>query len=98
MPHRMLGLTMLPPVSLPMEKPTRPAAVAAPGPALEPDAPSSRSHGFTVWPPNRESVASRRRCVWLERRTHLLREATDSRFGGQTVNPWLLEEGASGSR
>jgi hypothetical protein len=37
-PQRMLGLTMLPPVSLPMEKPIRPAAVAAPGPALDPDA------------------------------------------------------------
>jgi hypothetical protein len=29
---------MLPPASLTMEKPTNPAAVAAPGPALEPDA------------------------------------------------------------
>ena len=38
MPQRMLGLTMLPPVSLPTEKPTNPAAVAAPGPALDPDA------------------------------------------------------------
>src|SRR5689334_14787408 len=47
-PHRMLGLTMLPPVSLPIEKATRPAAVAAPGPALDPEAPSSSSHGFTV--------------------------------------------------
>ena len=27
-PQRMLGLTMLPPVSLPMENPTSPAAVA----------------------------------------------------------------------
>src|SRR3954463_10060396 len=49
-PHRMLGLTMLPPVSLPIEKATRPAAVAAPGPALEPDAPSSNNHGFIVCP------------------------------------------------
>src|SRR5436853_4518191 len=48
MPHRMLGLTMLPPVSLPIEKATSPAAVAAPGPALDPDAPSSSSHGFIV--------------------------------------------------
>src|SRR6478735_8787850 len=55
-PQRMLGLTMLPPVSLPTENPTRPAAVAAPGPALEPDAPSSSSHGFTVWPPNHISL------------------------------------------
>ena len=34
----MLGLTMLPSVSLPIENPTSPAAVAAPGPALDPDA------------------------------------------------------------
>src|SRR5690242_21761123 len=32
-PHRMLGLTMLAPVSLPIEDATSPAAVAAPGPA-----------------------------------------------------------------
>ncbi len=47
-PQRMLGLTMLPPVSLPMAKPTKPAAVAAPGPALEPEEPSSSSQGFMV--------------------------------------------------
>src|SRR6266446_1061643 len=58
MPQRMLGLTMLPPVSLPIEKPTSPAAVAAPGPALEPDAPSSSSHGFIVWPPNQMSLSA----------------------------------------
>ena len=58
MPQRMAGLTMLPPVSLPMEKPTSPAAVAAPGPALEPDAPSSSSHGFMVWPPNQMSLSA----------------------------------------
>src|SRR3954453_15445377 len=56
MPHRMVGLTMLPPVSLPIENPTRPAAVAEPGPALEPDEPSSSSHGFIVWPPNHMSL------------------------------------------
>src|SRR5215469_15172733 len=58
-PQRMLGATMLPPVSLPIEKATRPAAVAAPGPALEPDAPSSGSHGFMVWPPNQMSFNAR---------------------------------------
>src|SRR5580692_2955650 len=57
-PQRMLGLTMLPPVSLPIENPTSPAAVAAPGPALEPDAPSSSSHGFTVCPPNQISFSA----------------------------------------
>src|SRR6476469_10978096 len=57
-PQRMLGLTMLPPVSLPIEKATSPAAVAAPGPALDPDAPSSSSHGFIVWPPNQMSLSA----------------------------------------
>src|SRR3981081_1267557 len=57
-PHRMLGLTILPPVSLPIAKPTNPAAVAAPGPALEPDDPSSISHGFMVWPPNQISLSA----------------------------------------
>src|SRR5207249_10979263 len=57
-PQRSAGATMLPPVSLPIEKPTRPAAVAAPGPALEPDAPSSSSHGFMVCPPNQISFSA----------------------------------------
>src|SRR2546430_6769180 len=47
-PQRMLGLMMLPPVSLPIENPTSAAAVAAPGPALEPDDPSSNNQGFIV--------------------------------------------------
>src|ERR1051326_2634041 len=54
-PHRILGPIMLPPVSLPIENATSPAAVAAPGPALDPDEPSSRSHGFIVCPPNQMS-------------------------------------------
>src|SRR5262245_12959927 len=58
MPHRMLGPMMLPPVSLPSEKPTRPAAVAAPGPALEPEDPSSSNHGFIVCPPNQMSLSA----------------------------------------
>ena len=49
---------MLPPVSLPMAKPTSPAAVAAPGPALDPDEPSSSSHGFMVCPPNQMSFSA----------------------------------------
>src|SRR6478672_5340777 len=57
-PQRIAGETMLPPVSLPIEKATNPAAVAAPGPALEPDAPSSSSHGFIVWPPNQMSLSA----------------------------------------
>ena len=57
-PHRMLGATMLPPVSLPMANPTNAAATAAPGPALDPDAPSSSNHGFIVWPPNQMSLSA----------------------------------------
>src|SRR5580704_17050576 len=57
-PHRIDGLTMLPPVSLPIAKPTSPAAVADPGPALEPEEPSSSSHGFIVWPPNQISFSA----------------------------------------
>src|SRR2546429_3036477 len=57
-PQRIAGATMLPPVSLPMANPTNPADVAAPGPALEPDAPSSSSHGFMVCPPNQISLSA----------------------------------------
>src|SRR5580698_8004461 len=57
-PQRIDGLTMLPPVSLPIENPTSPDAVAAPGPALDPDDPSSGSHGFIVWPPNQLSFSA----------------------------------------
>ena len=57
-PQRIEGLMMLPCVSLPIAKPTSPAAVAAPGPALEPDEPSSSSHGFMVWPPNQISLSA----------------------------------------
>src|SRR5258707_15572995 len=55
----MEGLTMLPPVSEPMAKATRPAAVAAPGPALLPLEPSSMSQGFMVWPPNQMPLRAR---------------------------------------
>src|SRR5215470_8866956 len=37
-PQRIAGLTMLPPVSLPIENAARAAAVDSPGPALDPDA------------------------------------------------------------
>src|SRR3984957_11382803 len=57
-PQRIDGATMLPPVSLPIANPTKPAAVAAPGPALEPDDPSSSSHGFIVCPPNQISFSA----------------------------------------
>src|SRR5690349_5141280 len=57
-PQRIAGLTMLPPVSLPTENATSAAAVAAAGPALDPDAPSSKSQGFIVWPPNQISLSA----------------------------------------
>src|SRR5271154_5920312 len=58
-PQRTVGPMMLPPDSLPMAKPTSPAAVAAPGPALEPDDPSASSHGFFVCPPNQISLSAK---------------------------------------
>src|SRR5258708_3598355 len=53
-PQRMLGLTMLPPVSLPMANPTSPAAVAAPGPALrlQPDWSRSEEHTSELQSPD----------------------------------------------
>jgi len=56
---RMAGPMMLPPVSLAMAKVTQPAAVAAPGPALLPELPSSVSQGLLVWPPNQMSLRAR---------------------------------------
>src|SRR6478672_9237233 len=52
MPLRVDGAITEPPVSVPIEKPTRPAAVAAPGPADEPAASSFVFHGLRVIPPN----------------------------------------------
>src|SRR5215831_1986650 len=49
---------MEPPVSEPMENPTRPAAVADPGPADEPDASRSVFHGLRVRPPNHRAVTA----------------------------------------
>ena len=49
---------MEPCVSVPMEKPTQPAAVAEPGPADEPCEPIERSQGFFVWPPNQMSSSA----------------------------------------
>ena len=57
-PQRVDGETMLPSVSEPSANPTRPAAVAEPGPADEPDEPSSRFHGFLVCPPNQTSLSA----------------------------------------
>ena len=51
-PQRCDGEVMEPSVSVPMEKPQSPAAVADAEPALEPLAPSTRFQGFRVLPPN----------------------------------------------
>ena len=50
---------MDPQVSVPIENPTSPAAVAAPGPAEEPLEPCSVSQGFLVLPPNHTSPHAR---------------------------------------
>ena len=52
---RVQGETIEPRVSLPMAKPTRPAAVAAAEPAEEPLEPWSSFHGLRVVPPNQTS-------------------------------------------
>src|SRR4029078_2341897 len=57
-PQRLAGATILPPFSLPIANATSAAAVAAPGPALDPDAPSSSTHGFIVCPPNQMSLSA----------------------------------------
>src|SRR5216683_6759953 len=54
-PQRIEGSIIEPPVSVPTAKPTKPAAVAAAGPADEPPEPSPGSQGFLVWPPNQTS-------------------------------------------
>src|ERR1019366_3758134 len=46
------------PGAMTLTKPTNPAAVPEPGPALDPDEPSSSSHGFIVWPPNQMSFSA----------------------------------------
>ena len=90
-PQRIEGSMMLPSVSLPIEKPTSAAAVAAPGPALLPPDPSSRSHGFMVCPPNqtsfnasapRESFATRTApAAWSRATTAASASGTRFRYG-----------------
>src|SRR6516165_9649036 len=58
-PQARQGETMLPSVSLPMAKPTRPAAAAAAEPADEPLEPVRGSHGLFVRPPNHRSPIAR---------------------------------------
>ena len=50
-PQRWLGDVIEPSVSVPMEKPHSPAAVADAEPALDPLDPSLRFHGLLVRPP-----------------------------------------------
>ena len=57
-PLRLDGTTIEPPVSEPIEKPTRPAAVAAPGPAEDPSASTLGSQGQRVVPPNQRAVTA----------------------------------------
>ena len=55
---RVEGPMIDPPVSVPIEKPTSPAAVAEPGPADDPDASYSVFHGLRVRPPNQRAVTA----------------------------------------
>src|ERR1700730_19177671 len=52
------GSTIDPPVSVPIENPTSPAAVAEAGPADDPCDPIDRSQGFFVCPPNHTSSSA----------------------------------------
>ena len=54
-PQRADGLRMEPLVSVPIAKPTHPAAVADDGPADDPLEPCVGSHGLLVCPPNQLS-------------------------------------------
>src|SRR5688500_12113699 len=54
-PHRVDGDEIEPWVSVPIENPTNPAAVALAGPADEPLDPCSGHHGLRVTPPNQLS-------------------------------------------
>ena len=54
-PQRADGLRIDPLVSVPMPKPTQPAAVADEGPADDPLEPCVGSHGLFVCPPNQLS-------------------------------------------
>ena len=58
-PQRVAGDTIEPQVSEPIEKPTRPAAVAEPGPADEPLDPCSVFHGLRVFSPYQTSPQAR---------------------------------------
>jgi hypothetical protein len=97
-PQRIDGLTMLPCVSLPMAKPTSPAATAAPGPALEPDEPSSKQpgiHGLSAKP----DVVQRQRAqaeLGNQHRASIVQPRSHRGiFAGNAIAIWL---GAVGRR
>ncbi len=64
-PQRVHGDRIEPRVSVPMAKPTSPAATADAGPAEEPLEPSSGFHGLRVVPPNHTSPLARAPSVSL---------------------------------
>ena len=64
-PQARQGETMLPSVSLPIAKPTSPAATAEAEPADEPLDPRRGSHGLRVMPPNHWSPIARAPSVSL---------------------------------
>lgn len=68
-PHRVQGETMLPQVSVPMAKATRPAAVAAAGPADEPLEPWAVFQGLRVVASNQTSPQARAPTESLATRT-----------------------------
>src|SRR6476469_1089948 len=68
-PQRADGEMIDPHVSVPIVKPARPAAVAAPGPADDPLEPSARFQGFLVVPPNQTAPHASSPMVSLATRT-----------------------------
>src|SRR5262249_18527168 len=68
-PQRVHGETMLPNVSLPMAKPTKPAATEEAEPAEEPLDPCFEFHGLRVMPPNHQSPIARAPKVSLATKT-----------------------------
>src|SRR3954468_12524263 len=68
-PQRAQGDVIDPIVSVPIAKPTNPAAVADADPADEPLAPCSIFHGFLVVPPNQTSFQASEPVVNLASKT-----------------------------
>src|SRR5688572_6605136 len=64
-PLTAVGEMIEPRVSVPIEKPTQPAAVAEPGPAEDPLEPPCGFHGLRVRPPNHWSPCARAPIVSL---------------------------------